>query len=110
MARLLCQDILRASSRTASGGDSYSITQSLLVRRGNLLTPANVEVSSKSAQRRSTRSYHVSSMCGTCPSTGLTLRRLGAFTVRADLHHHQSGGRGGHIVRVVVRTPPEHDA
>ncbi len=43
-AQLLCQDILRASSRTASGGDAYSVATSLLVRLGNLLTPAAVEV------------------------------------------------------------------
>lgn len=42
---LLCQDIMRASSRTASGGDSYTITMTLLCKRGNLLTPAQVEVS-----------------------------------------------------------------
>ena len=42
-AKMLCQDILRASSRTASGGDSYSIGSTILVRRGNLLTPAQVE-------------------------------------------------------------------
>lgn len=43
-AELLVQDILRASSRTASGGDAYAAAASLLVRPGNLLTPAAVEV------------------------------------------------------------------
>ena len=43
-AELLVQDILRASSRTASGGDAYAVAASLLVRPGNLLTPAAVEV------------------------------------------------------------------
>ncbi|CAM9528146.1 unnamed protein product, partial [Laminaria digitata] len=41
----VCQDIVRASSRTSSGGDTYAVMSALLSRpaEGDLLTPSGAE-------------------------------------------------------------------
>lgn len=41
----VCQDIVRASSRTSSGGDAYSVMSTLLSRptEGDILTPSGAE-------------------------------------------------------------------
>lgn len=43
--RKVCQDIVRASSRTSSGGDTYTAMAALLLRpsQGDLLTPSRAE-------------------------------------------------------------------
>ena len=45
VARQVCQDIVRASSRTSSGGDAYAVMAALLSRpaEGDLLTPSGSE-------------------------------------------------------------------
>lgn len=41
----MCEDIVRASSRTSSGGDTYAVMSALLSRpaEGDLLTPSGSE-------------------------------------------------------------------
>ncbi|CAN0432578.1 unnamed protein product [Ascophyllum nodosum] len=45
LMRTVCQDIVRASSRTSSGGDTYAVVAELLSRptEGDILTPSGVE-------------------------------------------------------------------
>ncbi|CAN0304507.1 unnamed protein product, partial [Hapterophycus canaliculatus] len=45
LMRAVCQDIVRASSRTSSGGDAYAVMSALLSRQteGDLLTPSGSE-------------------------------------------------------------------
>ena len=45
LPRQVCQDIVRASSRTSSGGDTYAVVAELLSRptEGDVLTPSGVE-------------------------------------------------------------------
>ena len=45
LPRQVCQDIVRASSRTSSGGDTYAVVAELLSRpaEGDILTPLGVE-------------------------------------------------------------------
>ncbi|CAN0317628.1 unnamed protein product, partial [Ascophyllum nodosum] len=45
LMRTVCQDIVRASSRTSSGGDTYAVVAELLSRptEGDVLTPSGVE-------------------------------------------------------------------
>ena len=108
-AKMLCQDILRASSRTESGGDSYSISTSLLVKRGNLLTPAQVEVSQSVSQSAFLFSSLICLIWLICHDI-IVLCFSPSCTVGADYHQHRNRWRGGDQSRKCLHVTSEYDA